>query len=156
MKAELQRQAEENMARNRECNAEMRRKLFGKYPPTAPDFRKLAEGAPEGSHERDLLNALAIAKAQGRNPGEQLAQLTTRAQAKSLLDLSTLYTLYVGAGYWNADPLFAQPFDGSLQAGSPCIDAGTAAWTGNACVLSVPAEQCSGQAPDMGAMEYRQ
>jgi hypothetical protein len=107
----------------------MRRKLFGKYPPPAPDFRTVGRRRPEGSHERDLLETpWPSPKAQGRNPGEQLPS-SHPPQAKSLLDLSTLYTLYVGAV--TGMPTHCLPSRSMFVAsGSPCIDAGTAALVG--------------------------
>jgi len=59
-----------------------------------------------------------------------------------------------GAGNIDADPLFADPANGDyrLQAGSPCIDAGTAGGAPGTDLLGVTRPQ--GLGFDMGAYEY--
>jgi predicted outer membrane repeat protein len=62
-----------------------------------------------------------------------------------------------GEGNIDADPLFADTISGnySLQAGSPCIDAGTAfyVWKGDT-LINLSPDDYIGLAPDIGALEY--
>jgi hypothetical protein len=62
-----------------------------------------------------------------------------------------------GEGNIDADPCFIDPANGNyqLQAGSPCIDAGTAFFVYNGSVLAdLEEDEYWGIAPDMGAFEY--
>ena len=64
---------------------------------------------------------------------------------------------YDGTGNIDSDPLFVEPAynDYNLQAGSPCIDAGTDFFVWEADTLvNIPPDEYVGSAPDMGAFEY--